>query len=90
MCGMDNTKVSPLPVINGQAEILRSEMSFYQALELVSEGKKITKLEWDDKRTYGFIKDGLLCIHKAGEAEGIDRPWILNDGDLAGDDWIVL
>ena len=87
---MEYTKVSPLPT-NGQIEpVAKKEIDFFAALKKIADGARITKLEWDDKRTYGFIKDGLLCIHKAGEAEGIDRPWILNDGDLAGDDWIVL
>ena len=88
---MKHTVVSPLPNAgNGKTIVLEAEMDFFDALKEVADGKKITKLEWDDKRTYGFIKDGLLSIHKAGEAEGIDRPWILSDGDILCDDWVVL
>ena len=66
------------------------ELNFTEALGQILEGHRITKLEWGDKRAYGYLKDGLLQIHKAGESSEIFHPWILNDGDLVGLDWIVL
>ena len=60
------------------------------ALDKVTEGKRISKKEWDDRRSYGLLKDSLLQLHKAGEAEEVTHPWILNDGDLLGWDWFVL
>jgi len=65
-------------------------LNFYDALRATVDGKRITKLEWDDVRDYGLLKDGILQIHKAGEAEETLHPWIINDGDLAGEDWIIL
>lgn len=67
-----------------------TELNFAQALGEVLEGKRITRLSWGDKREYGLLADGLLSIHKAGESADTTRPWIINDGDLTGLDWISL
>ena len=82
--------ISPLPNTNGTLVTPQAEMTFYEALKLIADGKRITKLEWDDKRTYGLLKEGMLQIHKSGEAEETTHPWIINDGDLNGDDFVVL
>ena len=91
---MDYTpKTSPLPkkvTNNGKKVAPMIIMSFFDALRLIPDGKRITKLEWSDKRTYGLLKDGLLQVHKAGEAEETTHPWIINDGDLIGTDFIVV
>jgi hypothetical protein len=65
-------------------------MNFAQAIEAILDDKKVTRKEWNDVRHYGFLKDNFLQLHKAGEAEEITHPWILNDGDLLGTDWIIL
>ena len=67
-----------------------SEITFEDAIEAVLGGNRITRKEWKDKRTYGLLKDGLLQIHKAGEKVDKAHPWILNDGDMMADDWIIL
>lgn len=82
-------KTSPLPT-NGKKFTPIITMSFFDALKLISDGKRVTKLEWNDKRTYGLLKGGLLQLHKAGEAEETTHPWIINDGDLIGSDFIVV
>jgi hypothetical protein len=83
----DNVGISPVVAsVKPQVKLL----SFPEAIAEVSSGRKITKEEWNDKRTYGFLKEGLLQIHKAGEDETVFRPWIINDGDLLGKDWFVL
>lgn len=81
---------SPLPTINNVVEEANLLMVFSDALTEVIDGKKITREEWKDKRTYGLIKEGLLQIHKAGEAKKTVRPWIVNDGDILAKDWYVL
>ena len=60
--------------------------SFYEILKSVTIGKKITKLEWNNKEIYGVLKDTLLQLHKD---DGF-HTWILNEGDLVGTDWITL
>ena len=66
------------------------ELDFYQALALTLEGKKIFKLEWGDKRHWIVLKDGILQVHKAGEANEVLHPLIINDGDIQGKDWIII
>ncbi len=69
-------------------EILKDEeMSFPVAIRDVIDGKKIHKLEWKDKEYYGFLKDGILCLHKP---DGKTYQWVLSDGDLNGNDYIVI
>ncbi len=68
----------------------RVVMDFPDAIRKVIQGKRITKLEWQDRDYYGLIKDGVLKIHKGGDPEGVFYAWIINDGDLLGSDWIVL
>lgn len=62
-------------------------MNFYKALQEVSLGKKIHKLEWKDESYYGIMDNGMLKLHKP---DGQLYNWIINDGDLAGEDWIVV
>ena len=65
-------------------------MDFPNAILAILDGKRVTRREWKDKRTYGILKDDLLQIHKKGEKESLVHPWILNNGDLGGMDWYVL
>lgn len=62
-------------------------MTFIDAVKCVSEVVKIHKLEWQDKEYYGVLRDGKLQLHKP---DGKFYDWIIGDGDLYGEDWIVL
>jgi hypothetical protein len=62
-------------------------LTFPEAIKAVILGKRINKLEWNDKSIYGFLgTDGHLKINLPEKLSD----WILNDGDLNGIDWIVL
>lgn len=63
------------------------EMTFPDAIKEVIDGKRITKREWDNNNVYGMLRDGFLMLHKE---DGKFYQWILNDGDLKGEDWVVL
>ena len=83
---------SPTPAqvggqIQDKAQAEQQTMSFPMAIQKVMEGKKIHKLEWKDKEYYGFLNGGLLSLHKP---DGKNYQWILNDGDLLGNDYIIL
>jgi len=79
---------SPIPPEKESAAVLAEQIDFYNALrQLAIEGKKITKLEWGNNLIYGILKDNVLKIHKADNRY---YDWIISDGDLAGEDWIVL
>ena len=61
-------------------------MSFVLAISEVIRGKKITKKEWANPDSYCMLRDKLLMIHRDGKW----HKWIINDGDLLGEDWIVI
>jgi len=65
-------------------------MNFTEAIDKILDGNRITKEEWKDKRHYGLLKDGILQIHKAGEADETIHPWILSEEDLIGEDWELV
>jgi hypothetical protein len=74
-------------IIDGQPTI-----DFYAALKAVADGKKITKLEWGDERIYGLLRFSVLMIYKPAENPRDSRfyDWIINDGDIAGTDWVII
>ena len=74
-------QTSPLPVESG--EVL---LDFPQAIREVIAGKKVTKLEWNNKNTYISIKEGFLMIFIDGKISRL----ILQEADLVGKDWVVI
>ena len=82
---METKITSPIPKKSDKLPT----MSFYEALQQLAEGKKIKRLEWDNANypeAYMLLKDGKVQLYKAGKFYDV----IINDGDLAGLDWIVL
>lgn len=76
----DVSSVSPTPVRKPDV------LSFPDAIREVLNGKRITRIGWEDNQTYGLLKDGFLMISLKGDF----RQWIVSDGDMEGIDWIVL
>lgn len=65
---------------------IQGPLNFFQALEAVThQDATITKLEWADDTVYGALRDELLMIHRDDEW----FKWIVNEGDLLGEDWII-
>jgi len=92
---------SPLPkVFEGEYEdtpkvespdIQKEELfDFFTAMKKINEGKKVSKKEWDNKETYGVLRQQdkliILILHKDKK----DHGWIIQDSDLAGTDWFVV
>lgn len=75
-------KQSPIPVKQKE-----KQMDFSEAIKQIIAGKKITKLEWKNENIYGILKDGRLMLSKE---DNKFHPWIVNEGDLMGDDWITV
>lgn len=61
-------------------------MSFPDAIKELIKGKKITRISWDNTDSYGLLKDGFLEIYLDSKF----HQWLVNDGDLLGEDWIVI
>lgn len=77
-------QVSPAP----EPEVKKpATLSFYEALELASKGNKIHKLEWKDEGFYAVFKDTMLQLRKP---DGTFHAWTISEGDLLGDDYVVL
>lgn len=81
---VNTIKQSPAPTIGKPDE---KRMNFGEAMEQVVQGKKIHKLEWEDRDYYGYLKEGRLTIRSTGNAE---HDWIVSEGDLLGEDYIVI
>ena len=79
---MADNPISEFAVIHGKSEMT---MDFPTAIANVIAGKRITKLEWADRDTYGELRNTFLMLHRDGQW----FQWIVNEGDLMGKDWIV-
>jgi len=64
-----------------------TEMDFPSAMREIITGKKITKLEWDDRSIYGELKDGFLMLRKE---DGKYYQWIISEADIRGEDFVVV
>lgn len=60
-------------------------MNFPAAMQAVIDGKKVTRLEWNSE-DYGFLKGEYLMIKIKGE----EHQWVVRDGDILAEDWIVV
>jgi len=66
--------------------IQNKEMSFAEAIEKIILVKKVTRVEWGDKGSYVVLSEGMLKIRKP---DGL-HPLLISEGDLKGDDWVVV
>jgi len=78
---IDINATSPVPFR------LSETMTFGKAIMEVLDGGRIHKLEWEDKEYYGFLDNAVLTIHKP---DGKVFVWMVSEGDIVGNDWIVL
>lgn len=83
---MDNDKLqttSPTP----KETAIPATYLFSDALREVLNGRKITRLAWASEEVYGYMEKGLLSI---AYDDNKYHEWILSEGDITADDWIVL
>ena len=71
-----------------EAEIIPFGIPFPEAMREVLEGKKVTRVEWDDTEAYGYLNDGFLMIKKTDDKK--DYQWIVSEADLKAEDWIII
>jgi len=65
-------------------------MVFPHIIENILGGNRVTREGWDDKRHCVLLKDYILQLHKAGEAEETLHPWIISEEDLTAEDWMIV
>lgn len=63
------------------------EMTFGQAMEVVQEGKRVTRVLWNDTTEVVFLHAAFLHIRKA---DGSLHRLLVSDEDLRGTDWVVV
>jgi len=78
-------KASPVPLKVFPSEVI-TRFDFPTAIKKMTEGERVTKLEWNDKSCYGLVRSGILTIYRNGQF----HQWVISDGDLAGQDWYVI
>lgn len=61
--------------------------SFLEALEAVIDGRRATKIEWNNPDVYMHVKGEFLMIHTP---TGDDHAFMLRTPDLTGRDWVIL
>lgn len=74
---------SPLPESTDQVSL---KMTFPDALREILNGKRITRLSWDNLDEFGCLHESYLTVHTKGEY----HQWMVNDGDLNAIDWVVI
>jgi hypothetical protein len=62
------------------------QQNFLGAILDINAGHKVTKVEWDNKEEYGFMKDEIVSIHRNGK----DHGWLISKADIEGEDWFRL
>lgn len=82
---MEEFAMSPVPT--PKVEGVVDTLSFPEAIGEVMKMKKITRKEWNDVGTYGFLNGDVLSLHKS---DNVNYKWIISDGDLMATDWYVL
>ena len=71
-----------------EAELIPVGVPFPEAMREVLEGKKVTRVEWDDTEAYVYLKDGFLMIKKTDDKK--DYQWIVSESDMKAEDWIII
>jgi hypothetical protein len=68
------------------ATVALRTVDFGTALNAVAAGKKIARMEWENKEEYGFLRATILHIFR----DGAEHVWRVNDGDILATDWVIL
>ena len=72
--------LTPVPVVSTPRT-----MGFPDAIKQITSGKKVARISWGNE-DYGHLKNEWLTIFTKGK----DHTWEVSQGDLDGQDWIVL
>ena len=72
--------LTPVPVVSAPRT-----MDFPDAIKQVIAGKKVARISWGNE-DYGFLKDEWLTLSN----EKGYHTWLVSQGDLEGQDWIVV
>lgn len=74
---------SPLPKESRKLEVL---VAFPEAIRALIGGQKIRRKDWSDAEEFCLLKDTFLMIHR----NGAFHTWIVSEGDLMAQDWMII
>jgi hypothetical protein len=77
----------PTPSPRKKAPEAPAEIDFCEMIKQVLDGKKVTKLEWNNPSIYFLLNNSTLSIMQ--ESGKIDT-LIVRDADMIGTDYVVL
>jgi len=89
-------EASHSPIINKPQTDERT-LTFPQAMEEVIKGNAVTRLEWNNKKSYAYlskITHYLTIKNDAGDdlanVKQGQHAWVIREGDLLAIDWVVV
>jgi len=72
-------------------EDMLSMVKFSEAIEAITAGASVTKLEWENPpQSASYERRLQIFLKTEGETEPAWRDWIISEADLIGLDWYVL
>lgn len=63
-------------------------MSFGEAIDKILNGKRVTRIEWNDKEEYGYLDGEDLSIHHKGD--DTHHIWRVRIVDMSAKDYIEI
>ena len=80
-------KKSKSPVPSATSDDRRGNITFYQALKRVVEGRMATREGWENEEEYMFMRNEMLGIHR----EGKDFNYFnVREPDVIATDWYIV
>jgi hypothetical protein len=64
--------------------------SFADALKAVVNGAKMSKMEWEDPTVYLTLHGDRVMIMNGTFNDQKLHPFVMQKGDIEGDDWVVV
>ena len=67
-----------------QGAMLSPGIPFFKAIKAIVDGDAVTRLGWMNNDVCK-LRDGWLMIQR----EGVWHRWLINDGDMTSNDWMI-
>lgn len=77
--------MTPLPKNQPKEESKAQTISFPDAIKEIIKGKKVSRISWANT-DYCLLREGWLTIW----TKGAFHTWSVSDGDMEGQDWVVI
>jgi hypothetical protein len=87
---VNRESMSPTARREPAAQRERRVMDFPEAIKRVASGAKVTKLEWEDDMVFLVLRDNKVMINSGTFNDGKLHPFVMQYGDIVGDDWVSL